>query len=42
MYRSHNNGALRIEDVSKKVTLSGWVQKTRDKVKNEVDKTVAG
>jgi aspartyl-tRNA synthetase len=31
MYRSHNNGALRIEDVSKKVTLSGWVQKTRDK-----------
>ncbi len=31
MYRSHNNGALRIDDVSKKVTLSGWVQKTRDK-----------
>jgi aspartyl-tRNA synthetase len=31
MYRSHNNGALRIEDVSKKVTLSGWFQKTRDK-----------
>lgn len=31
MYRTHNNGALRIEDINKEVTLSGWVQKTRDK-----------
>ena len=31
MYRSHNNGALRIGDVGKEVTLSGWVQKTRNK-----------
>lgn len=31
MYRTHNNGALRIEDVNKEVTLSGWVQKTRNK-----------
>ncbi|MGB0776857.1 MAG: aspartate--tRNA ligase [Flavobacteriaceae bacterium] len=31
MYRSHNNGALRIADVGKEVILSGWVQKTRDK-----------
>lgn len=30
MYRSHTNGALRIEDVNKEVTLSGWVQKTRE------------
>jgi len=31
MYRTNNNGALRIEDVNKEVTLAGWVQKTRDK-----------
>ena len=31
MYRSHTCGALRAEDINKKVTLSGWVQKTRDK-----------
>jgi aspartyl-tRNA synthetase len=31
MYRTHNNGALRLTDVNKEVTLSGWVQKTRDK-----------
>ena len=31
MYRTHTNGALRIADVNKEVTLSGWVQKTRDK-----------
>ena len=31
MYRTHTNGALRIDDVGKEVTLSGWVQKTRDK-----------
>lgn len=30
MYRSHNCGALRIENVGQKVTLSGWVQKGRD------------
>jgi aspartyl-tRNA synthetase len=30
MYRSHNNGQLRIEDVNKEVTLCGWVQKSRD------------
>ena len=30
MYRSHTNGALRIEDVNKEVTLAGWVQKTRE------------
>lgn len=31
MYRSHNNGALRLSNVNQTVTLSGWVQKTRDK-----------
>ena len=31
MYRSHTNGSLRITDTHKKVTLAGWVQKTRDK-----------
>jgi len=30
MYRSHNCGELRIADQSKEVTLSGWVQKTRN------------
>lgn len=30
-YRTHNCGALRIGDVGSKVTLSGWVQKSRDK-----------
>ena len=31
MYRSHTCGELRIEDQQKEVTLSGWVQKIRDK-----------
>lgn len=31
MYRTHNNGALRLTDVNQTVTLSGWVQKIRDK-----------
>ncbi len=31
MYRTHTCGALRTEDINKEVTLSGWVQKTRDK-----------
>lgn len=31
MYRTHNNGSLRAADVNKEVTLSGWVQKSRDK-----------
>lgn len=31
MYRTHNCGELRIEDAGKKVILSGWVQKLRDK-----------
>lgn len=31
MYRSHNNGELRLENSNQEVTLSGWVQKTRDK-----------
>ncbi len=30
MYRTHNCGALRIEDVGKEVTLSGWLQASRD------------
>ena len=31
MYRTHTNGTLRLTDVNKEVTLSGWVQKIRDK-----------
>ena len=31
MYRTHNNGSLRLADANKKVTLAGWVQKSRDK-----------
>ena len=31
MYRSHNNGELRIEQAGQEVSLSGWVQKVRDK-----------
>jgi len=30
MLRTHNCGTLNITDVNQKVTLSGWVQKTRD------------
>jgi len=30
MYRTHNNGALRIYDVGTNVILSGWIQSTRD------------
>ncbi len=31
MYRSHTNGELRLSYVNEEVTLSGWVQKVRDK-----------
>ena len=31
MYRSHTNGSLRASDINTEVTLSGWVQKSRDK-----------
>ncbi len=31
MYRSHSCGELTASDINKEVTLSGWVQKTRDK-----------
>ena len=30
MYRTHNNGQLRIDDVNQRVKLCGWVQKSRD------------
>jgi aspartyl-tRNA synthetase len=31
MYRSHNNGELRLEQEGQEIILSGWVQKVRDK-----------
>lgn len=31
MYRTHTNGELRLDNVNQEVTLSGWVQKIRDK-----------
>ena len=31
MYRSHDCGSLRANDINKEVTLAGWVQKSRDK-----------
>jgi aspartyl-tRNA synthetase len=31
MYRTHTCGELRLSDVNKQVTLSGWVQRSRDK-----------
>ncbi|WP_298550148.1 aspartate--tRNA ligase [uncultured Algibacter sp.] len=31
MYRSHNCGQLRVANINTEVTLSGWVQKSRDK-----------
>lgn len=31
MFRTHNCGELRISDVDKNITLSGWVQRVRDK-----------
>ena len=30
MFRTHTCGELRLSDVSKKVTLAGWIQKSRD------------
>ena len=29
MYRTHNNGELRLSDVDKKIQLCGWIQKIR-------------
>ena len=31
MYRTHTNGALRASNINQEVTLSGWVQKIRNK-----------
>jgi aspartyl-tRNA synthetase len=31
MYRTHNCGKLRLKDLNQEVTLSGWVQKSREK-----------
>ncbi len=31
MYRSHTNGELRLVNVDQEITLSGWVQRVRDK-----------
>ena len=31
MYRTHSCGALTASDINTKVTLAGWVQKSRDK-----------
>ena len=31
MYRSHNCGELRPQNIGQEVMLSGWVQKVRDK-----------
>ena len=31
MYRTHNCGELRLKNLNQEVTLSGWVQKSRDK-----------
>ncbi len=31
MYKTHNNGELRAQNINTEVTLSGWVQKIRDK-----------
>ena len=30
MYRTHTCGELRLADVTKEITVSGWVQKSRD------------
>ena len=30
MYRTHTCGELKIEDAGKSVTLSGWIQRSRD------------
>ena len=30
MYRTHNNGELRIKNIDQKVKLCGWIQKSRD------------